>query len=374
MAVYKVIQDIESEDKLLGPLTLKGFIYALIAGGCAFIEVELLMRVNSPIKYPFIFMFALPMILFGVLASPLGREQPTEVWLLSRIRFFLKPRARIWDQEGISDLVTITVPKKVERHLSDGLSQTEVKSRLKTLATTLDTRGWAIKNVDVNLSVPEVEAKNSATTSDRLVSTVGLPSQMPVVDIHAADDILDEKNNPTAKKFDTMMKQADAKRKHSVLEVLRELVDDGDNEKPHPKKSKKHEKQAAAAKSTKDLPATKEAIAKARREYAAKKAREQADWEARIAERLSKARSAFSTEFEQGHKKDDPAHHVVGPIKPRATPKAAAATPVTPTSQTANMELAQSGNAFSVATLSQLANRQPKVEQSGPDEVTISLH
>jgi hypothetical protein len=31
MATYKVIQDIEAEDKLVGPLSLKQFIFALIA-------------------------------------------------------------------------------------------------------------------------------------------------------------------------------------------------------------------------------------------------------------------------------------------------------------------------------------------------------
>src|SRR6266576_5729998 len=138
MAVYKVIQDIESEDKLLGPLTLKGFVYAAIAGISAFIEFRLLL-VGTPLKWLFMLLFAFPMILFGVLASPLGREQPTEVWLLSRIRYFLKPRQRIWDQEGSSDLVTITAPKKEDLHLTKDLSPTEVQSRLKTLASTLDT-------------------------------------------------------------------------------------------------------------------------------------------------------------------------------------------------------------------------------------------
>src|SRR5579862_4495014 len=168
MAVYKVIQDIESEDKLLGPLTLKGFIYAAIAGVSAFIEFKLLF-IGSPIKWLFILMFAFPMILFGVLASPLGREQPTEVWLLSRIRFFLKPRGRIWDQEGTSQSVTITVPKKVEVQLTNNLSQSEVQSRLKTLATTLDTRGWAIKNVDVNLSDSDSDSSVVTPESDRLI-------------------------------------------------------------------------------------------------------------------------------------------------------------------------------------------------------------
>lgn len=86
MAVYKVIQDVEAEDKLLGPLTLKSFIYAGITAVLAFISVRLLISGIGPIKYLFIIIFLPPMILFGVLASPLGREQPTEVWLLSRVR------------------------------------------------------------------------------------------------------------------------------------------------------------------------------------------------------------------------------------------------------------------------------------------------
>jgi hypothetical protein len=281
----------------------------------------------------------------------------------------------------MSDLVTVTVPKKQEVQLTKNLSQTEVQSRLRTLATTLDTRGWAIKNVDVNLSVPEVEASHASTASDRLVGTVGMPSQMPVVDVHAADDILDEKNNPTAKKFDTLVKQADAKRKHGVLDALRELVDVGESEKPQarkPIKKRGHSKHETKVKSTKDLPATKAALAKAKQMSAAEKARRQAEWEAQIAGKLAKARVQFSSEFEQGHVKDKPAHHIVGPIKPaqQFKPDAAPAlaAPVTPDPQAVNMELAQSGNAFSVATLSQLANRQTKVEQTGPDELTISLH
>src|SRR5665213_3625195 len=151
MAVYKVIQDVAAEDKLLGPLSFKGFIYALIALLCAYINFRLLF-IGSPLKWVFILAFLLPMLLFGVLASPLGRDQPTEVWLLSKIKFFFKPRKRIWNQSGIEELVTITAPKKIEQRLTKDISQTEVQSRLKTLASTLDTRGWAIKNVDLNLN------------------------------------------------------------------------------------------------------------------------------------------------------------------------------------------------------------------------------
>src|SRR4051812_20205059 len=110
MAVYKVIQDIEAEDRLLGPLTFKGLVYAIIAAGLGFINFKLLISSAGPFKWFMILLLMLPMILFGVLASPLGRDQPTEVWLLARLRFFTKPRLRIWNQMGLTNLVTITAP------------------------------------------------------------------------------------------------------------------------------------------------------------------------------------------------------------------------------------------------------------------------
>src|SRR5690242_15646346 len=145
MAQYKVIQDIESEDKLLGPLTLKGFIYGIISIFSAFIIFRLFVAGLGPIKYVLILFFLGPMILFGVLASPLGRQQPTEVWLLAHLRFLIKPRKRIWSQTGLLHLVTITAPKKIEKQRTKGYSEEEVKNRLQVLANTMDSRGWAIK-------------------------------------------------------------------------------------------------------------------------------------------------------------------------------------------------------------------------------------
>jgi hypothetical protein len=152
MAVYKVIQDVEADDKLLGPLSFKQFTYAAIAIICAFINFQIVMKTGlGPLRWVGVFLFFWPMAFFGILAAPIGGQQSTEIWVLARVRFFLKPRKRIWDQSGIKELVTITVPKKIERHYTDGLSQLEVRSRLRALASTLDSRGWAVKNVNVNL-------------------------------------------------------------------------------------------------------------------------------------------------------------------------------------------------------------------------------
>ncbi len=332
MAVYKVIQDVEAEDKLIGFLTFKSFIYAIIAGTSAFIEFRLLL-IGSPIKWLFMLLFAVPMILFGVLASPLGRDQPTEVWLLSKIRFFLKPRQRIWDQEGMNELVTVTAPKKEELRLTKDLTQSEVQSRLRVLASTLDTRGWAIKNVDTNLNVTAPDNPAFKPGSDRLVANAGYTQAAPVIDVHASDDILDEQNNPTAQKFAQMMKQADDERKTTLLKTMKGLVDESKDDKEP------------------TLPA-----------------------KTALEDRLAKARASFAQSH--GHKKASAHHKVLAQPKPKPETKVEKpkTTPVTTARQAVNMELAQSGSAFSVSTLSQLANRQPHAEQTGPNEITISLH
>lgn len=218
MAVYKVIQDIEAEDRLVGFLTLKGFIYAAIAALLAFINVRLLMsEALGPIKYIFILMFFFPMILFGVLASPLGREQPTEVWLLARIRFLFKPRKRIWNQLGINKLVVITAPVKKDQHLVKDLSQTEVSSRLQALAQTLDSRGWAVKNVAVNLSpAPAYRQAAQVAATDRLAPASDTEQPMPVLDVHEADDILDEQSNPTAQNFESLIQRSEESRRQAL--------------------------------------------------------------------------------------------------------------------------------------------------------------
>jgi hypothetical protein len=68
-------------------------------------------------------------------------------------------------------------------------------------------------------------------------------------------------------------------------------------------------------------------------------------------------------------------------LSSRSSPEPAAKTDtktatnsVTDTSQADKLELAQSGNDFSVATLSSLANRKGQFRQIGPNEGVLNLH
>ncbi len=222
MATYKVLQDIEAEDKLLGPLTLKQFIFAIITIGIGFIEFKLVTTTAlSVVRWPFVIALLLPMAVFGFLAAPISRDQPNDVWLLARLRFLLKPHIRIWNQDGLSQLVTITVPKKVEKIFTNGLDQTEVKSRLTALASTLDSRGWAIKNVDVNMFT-QPGYLSTSDESDRLVAPSTLSVNEPVIDVHAADDMMDARNNPIAQHLDQMVIASTAQHQQAVRQSVQQ--------------------------------------------------------------------------------------------------------------------------------------------------------
>ena len=215
MATYKVIQDIEAEDKILGPLTLRQFIYGGIAAICLYLSYLVVSK-----GFAFMVVVFLPVALFtGFFAFPWGRDQPTEVWALAKVRFILKPRRRIWDQSAIKELVTVTAPKRDNVPMGKGLSENEVTSRLRALADTLDSRGWAIKNANINMGY---RAYGAPQNSDRLIAPTAF-AQAPaaeVADIRASDDILDEQNNPVAQHVNSMIEASSKAHRQKLMDSL----------------------------------------------------------------------------------------------------------------------------------------------------------
>jgi hypothetical protein len=218
VATYKVLQDIEAEDKILGPLTLRQFIFALIAVFCFYVCFILLTK-----GVAFLMVIFLPPGLFcAFFAFPFGRDQPTEIWALAKMRYWFKPRRRIWNQSGVKELVTITVPKKVERVLTNGLNQAEVKSRLEALADTIDSRGWAVKNSASDSYGPIMPGEDS----QRLINIDSLSQEVPAdPEVTARDDILDASSNPIAKQFDTMINQSSRDRRQQLVDQLNGMQD-----------------------------------------------------------------------------------------------------------------------------------------------------
>lgn len=204
MATYKVVQNVEAEDKILGPLTLKQLIFGIITIGFAFGAF----RVATLFGSVFLAIPFLPfMIIFGVLAAPFGKNQPTEVWLAAQIHFLTKPKVRLWDQNNLKKVVHVNVPQTMQKNYTDGLSQNQVKSRLSALASTLDSHGWAVKNI---------ASPYSAYSDDRLVNVqtvVPVPEEPNNADIFAP-------NNSEAREFDIMLHQADSEHKQKLKKMM----------------------------------------------------------------------------------------------------------------------------------------------------------
>ena len=219
MATYTVLQDIEAEDKLIGPLTLRQFVYAGIAAVNGYLTFYLTSK-----GLAFMDVVFLPITLVCLFfAWPWSRDQPTEIWALAKIRFMIKPRKRIWNQSGVKELVTVTAPKKIEHVYTNGLSESEVRSRLRALSDTIDSRGWVVKNVNVNMYTQAATAMND-NSSDRLVAATSLPQPVTTVDVKPADDMLDVQNNPVAQQFDTMITASAKAHRQEVIDRMQQAT------------------------------------------------------------------------------------------------------------------------------------------------------
>lgn len=144
MATYKVPQDVEAEDKLIGPLSLKQFIFAILFFVSAYITY---LFTQIPPK-PLFGIIGLPfLVVFGILAFYQRKDQPVEVYILAWLNYHLKPKVRIWDQEGYEEHVIITIPKTEEIDYTKGLNRRTIEEKTKHFSQIVDTRGWSAKGV-----------------------------------------------------------------------------------------------------------------------------------------------------------------------------------------------------------------------------------
>ncbi|HYG84368.1 MAG TPA: PrgI family protein [Verrucomicrobiae bacterium] len=198
MAVYKVPQDVEAEDKLLGPFSFRQFIYliiAVIAGAIAWGLAQIS-----------IFLIAIPLpviIAFGALALPLKKDQPMETYLAALVQFFLKPKKRMWDPDGTMSLVQITAPRRIEEQRTKGISENEAVNRLSYLAQLMDTRGWASRGV------------GDAAGNSSLVEDIALEAE-------EATDMMDETAG-VSQSFNSLIEQSDAARKEEMRARMQQV-------------------------------------------------------------------------------------------------------------------------------------------------------
>ena len=199
MAVYKVAQDVEADDKLIGPFSFRQFIYLIIvalAGALAWGLSQIFVGL-AIIPLPII-------IFFGALALPLRKDQPMEVYLAALVSFYLKPHKRLWNPDGIESLVEITAPKVIEVRRTKSLSEAEAEQRLSFLADIADTQGWSVRHV----TAPPPQ---TSMTSDVYFAA------------QETEDVLDASGG-VSQSFDNMINQADIKRREDMMARMHTTV------------------------------------------------------------------------------------------------------------------------------------------------------
>lgn len=201
MGQYKVPQDVEAEDKLIGPLTLKQFIYAVIGVAWGALSFALFRRV--PV---FFVVFGLPVsLLFLMLGVYRRQDQPFEKLFLALVSYSTKPRKRLWEKEPIAEVFTVEPAPVKEEPITR--NPDEVRGQLEKLVHVIESRGGGIKQPE--LQEPSLEHQISG--ADRIYMPEHLQAGAPpqeALDVTKTDDVLDFENNPNAQNLNHLIEGA----------------------------------------------------------------------------------------------------------------------------------------------------------------------
>lgn len=196
MGQYKVPQNVEAEDHILGPLTFKQFIYMLIGAGWGI----MCFAIFKSVPIVMVVLGAPPFILFMLLAFFRRDGQDFEHLLVAVVGFFSATHYRLWVKEPVAETFHITPAKKVAE-----ISQrnpTQVISELEKLATLIDSRGW---NIPVNQDTGSHLTMPTTTQAERIIAPA-VPTPTPQDTPHT--DMLDLKNSPLAQNLAQLLQES----------------------------------------------------------------------------------------------------------------------------------------------------------------------
>ncbi len=145
MSSHKIPSNLDAEEKLVGFLSLKQFLFVLGGFALGFVAYTFA-KASFLLAIPFL-PFVITLFVLGLYQRP---DQPVEVFLLSWIRFKSRPKVRIWNQEGYEKHVIVSAPKKEVIDYTKGLRHSDILNKFQVIGTTLDSRGWSTKGVADN--------------------------------------------------------------------------------------------------------------------------------------------------------------------------------------------------------------------------------
>jgi len=136
---FKVPQNIDMQDRIIGPLTMVQFIYAVIGGGVCY-------SIYSAVPAPFSYIIILPIALFVICLDFVKiNERPFLNFFLAAIQYASAPKQRVWHQGSGSDLRVEIYHAKVEE-AQTFTSKNISRSQITAIANKVDTGEKLIRN------------------------------------------------------------------------------------------------------------------------------------------------------------------------------------------------------------------------------------
>lgn len=131
---YRVPQNIDLEDKIVGPFTAKQFIYLMVGFSLAYI---LVISLGTGI---FALFLIVPVVIITIaLTFVKVQDRPFEVFLRSIIRYIGRPKRRVWGR--IDQPIELVIKKTKKKEFKAVKREKVAKSTLEQLSASLDTKG-----------------------------------------------------------------------------------------------------------------------------------------------------------------------------------------------------------------------------------------
>ena len=198
MAEHKVPQNVEAEDKLIGPFSFRQFVYLMIAVALGFFAFIL-----GQIAFPLAVIPAPFCLFFLVIALPLRKDQPTEIYVAALLKYYFKPRVRIWKADGEQPLVEISNPTTDEGPKTKDIAGDEVSRRLSFLANLSDTQGWSARGMGAPV--------NNTNLNDEFAS-----------DAINVEDVME--NSSLSNSIDHMLDRSEQKMRQNAIEQMKQAM------------------------------------------------------------------------------------------------------------------------------------------------------
>jgi hypothetical protein len=228
---YKVPQNVDIEDKVIAGLTLRQFMFLMVAGGAVLMLKYVLVGSIS-------FLFLPVAVLVGGFGVALAfvkiNDRPFEIFLTSAAKTLITPNKRIWSKDIEIEPPHPETVKKIEE-IQKKKSLGEVKSNLERLATIVDSGGAHETNVSEThmTNVRPREVEDTSRLGDVLAETEEKPAELTKIMEQAKayvgktnreetiSSMATVQTKPTDFKYDTIT-LSDEKKLEEILEKTEE--------------------------------------------------------------------------------------------------------------------------------------------------------